>query len=271
MMGHLGHPRPQIVKLVLAASAVGLVTVAIPAGAASAATIADTASATVTLDAPGSLQLDQFDPALGTLTSVQVSITATALVQVCIENASAQAGATAGGTSTGTLDAGFPGGAARAVATAQATGAAATLTASNGTANCTTGFDAAAGRFPAAVSAGDVTFFQQSNQATNSATLSAPSQLSPFIGTGTVAVSYTASNDTELVLPAEWQNTAVAQGQLQATVTYTYTVPGPGIPPTGSDSDRTLEIAAITVAAGVAAVGIAWRRRSARLTTGEGL
>ena len=156
----------------LAAATVISVVGALPAGVASAATLVDTASATVTLDAPGTLALDQFNPALGTLTSVQVSITATALVQVCIENTSAQAGATAGGTASGTLDAAFPGGAARTVATAQATGAAATLTASNGTANCTAGFDTATARFAAPVSAADVTFFQQSNQATNSATLS---------------------------------------------------------------------------------------------------
>jgi LPXTG-motif cell wall-anchored protein len=271
MMGFVGHPRRRIVGPPLAAVAVALVIVAIPAGTASAATLVDTASATVTLDAPGTLQLDQFNPALGTLTSVQVSITATALVQVCIENASAQAGATAGGTASGTLDAAFPGGAARTVATAQATGAAASLTASNGTANCTAGFDAATARFAAPVSAADVTFFQQSNQATNSATLSSSSQLTPFIGTGTVAVSYTAQNDTELVLPAQWQNTAVAQGQLQATVTYTYTVPGAQIPGTGSDNYRTVTIAGIAVLAGVAAVLISKRRRSARISGEEGL
>jgi LPXTG-motif cell wall-anchored protein len=242
--------------------------VALPAGAASAATLADTASATITLDAPGTLQLDQFDPALGTLTGVQVSITATALVQVCIENTSVQASATAGGTATGTLDAAFPGGAARAVATAQATGALATLTASNGTANCNAGLDTAMGRFAAPVSSSDVTFFQQSNQATNSATLIASAQLSPFIGTGTVAVSYTAQNGTDLVLPAEWQNAAVAQGQLQATVTYTYTVPGGQIPRTGSDNDRTVAIAGLIVLAGVAAVLIANRRRG-RVTVEE--
>jgi hypothetical protein len=269
MMGFVAHPRRGMIGRPLAAVAVALIVVGIPAGTASAATLVDTASATVTLDAPGTLALDQFNPALGTLTSVQVSITATALVQVCIENASAQAGATAGGTASGTLDAAFPGGAARTVATAQATGAAATLTASNGTANCTAGFDTATARFAAPVSAADVTFFQQSNQATNSATLSTSTQLAPFIGTGTVAVSYTAQNDTELVLPAQWQNTAVAQGQLQASVTYTYTVPGAVIPGTGSNSDRTTTIAIVTVAAGVAAVLIAKRWRTSQLASEE--
>ena len=272
MMGCVGHSNRGIVARAVAAITVGLIAVAIPAGTTLAATSTDTASATVTLDAPGTLALDQFNPSLGTLTSVQVSITATALVQVCIENASAQAGATAGGTASGTLDASFPGAAARTVATAQATGAAATLAASNGTANCTAGFDTSAARFHAPVSAPDATFFQQSNTASNSATLTGSAQLAPFIGTGTVAVSYTAQNDTELVLPAEWQNTAVAQGQLQATVTYTYTVPGAGIPPTGSDNSRTLTIAAgMIVVAGAGAVLIATRRRSARIATEEAL
>jgi hypothetical protein len=271
MMGRGADPGRRTAARTAAAVVVVLTTVAVPAGTTSAATVSDTASATVTLDAPGTLLLDQFNPALGNLTSVQVSITATALVQVCIENTSAEAGATAGGTATGTLDAAFPGGAARSDVTAQATGAATTLTAGNGTANCSAGFDNAVGRFAAPVSSADVTFFQQSDQATNSASLSASAQLSPFIGTGTVAVSYTAQNDTELVLPVEWQNTAVAQGQLEASVTYTYTVPDAGIPPTGRDSDRTLTIAAMAVLAGIVAVLIGKRRRPTRLAAGERL
>ena len=92
-MGRGAHPSRGNAARLLAAVAVALISVAIPAGTASAATLVDTASATVTLDAPGTLALDQFNPTLGTLTSVQVSITATALVQVCIENTSAQTGA----------------------------------------------------------------------------------------------------------------------------------------------------------------------------------
>ncbi|HUG00215.1 MAG TPA: choice-of-anchor E domain-containing protein, partial [Ilumatobacter sp.] len=247
-------------QTLLAASVVAGVA-ALPSGVGSAATVSDSASTTVTLDAPGTLPLDQFNPALGTLMSVQLSVTADALVQVCIENTSAQSAATAGSAASGTLDASFPGSSARAVATAQANGAAATLTASNGTDNCAGGFDTAAGRFPAPVSAGDVTYFEHSIQATNSATLSDSAQLAPFIGTGTVAVSYTTQNDTELVVPAEWQNTAVARGQLQASVTYTYVEPGGDIPATGNSSYRTATIAIIAVLVGVAALLLAKRRR----------
>jgi hypothetical protein len=270
-MGRMRKPGRRLVARAAVAVAVVSTAIAIPAGATSAATLSDTASATVTLDGPGMLLLDQFDPALGTLTSAQVSITATALVQVCIENTSTQAGATAGGTATGTLDAAFPGGAARTDVTTEATDAASTLTASNGTANCDAGFDTAAGRFGVPVSAADVTFFQQSNQATNTTTLSASTQLSAFIGNGTVAVSYTSQNDTELLLPAEWQNTAVAQGRLEATVTYTYTVPGAGIPPTGSDSDRTVTIAGTAILAGVVALLMAKRWSTTRPASGERL
>ena len=87
--------------------------------------------------------------------------------------------------------------------------------------------------------------------------------MAAFIGTGTVAVSHTAQNDTELVLPAEWQNTAVAQGQLQASVTYTYTVPGSQIPGTGSSSYRTVTIAVVALAVGVGVLLFArhWRTR----------
>ena len=257
--------RRRTAQQLIVAAALGAVLGALPSSVGSAATVSDSASATVTLDAPGTLPLDQFNPALGTLTSVQVSITTSALVQVCIENTSAQSEAIAGGTASGTLDAAFPGAAARAVATAEATGAQTTLAASNGTANCTAGFDATAGRFPGPVSAGDVTFFQQSNQGTNTATLTTSVQLAPYTGTGTVNVSYTAQNDTDLVLPAEWQNTAVAQGHLQASVTYTYTVAGGEIPRTGGSSYPLVTIAMIVVAVGIGTVLFArhWRTRRA--------
>ena len=73
------------------------------------------------------------------------------------------------------------------------------------------------------------------------------------------------AGDTELVLPAEWDNLAVAQGQLQATVTYTYTPAtdlGPQLPGTGSDSNRIVTIAVITLLLGLTAVLAAkrWRR-----------
>lgn len=251
-----------------ACAAAVLFAVALPVGTASAATVSDTASVTVTLDAAGTLPLDQFNPTLGTLTRVQVSVTTNALVQVCIENTSPQAVAVGGGTSEGSLDAAFPGSVARAIASAEATGAPTTLAASDGTADCSAGFDTTAGRFAAPVIATDATFFQQTHVATNSATLTSSGQMSPYIGTGSVAVGYTPLNDTELVFPAEWQSTAVAQGQLQATVTYTYTPTGRQIPGTGSDTDRTVTIAGAIVLTGVAATLVARRRRSARLAAG---
>lgn len=261
MVGRTSQRRRRAgLRLVVAASTVAVVG-ALPAGTAAAATLTDTASATVTLDTPGTLALDQFNPALGTLTGVQLSVTVDALVQVCIENTGAESAAVAGGTASGTLDAAFPGGAARAVATAAADGAAATLAAGDGTGHCTAGFDASAGRFSTPVSAGDVTFFEHAAQDTNSAALSG-AQLAPFVGVGTVAVSYTASHDTDLSVPADWQNTAVAQGRLQAAVTYTYVVAGAEIPATGGSTARTVTVAIAAVSVGVAAVLIAKRWRA---------
>jgi hypothetical protein len=83
----------------------------VPTGAASAATLSDSASAVVSLDSPGAITLDAFDPALGTLSSVQVSLSADVVVQACVENTGAEAGTLAAGSALGSLAAQFPGGA----------------------------------------------------------------------------------------------------------------------------------------------------------------
>jgi LPXTG-motif cell wall-anchored protein len=258
---HPVHPRR-----IAAAALTALAATALPSGVGSAATVGDTASADITLDAPGTLTLDAFDPALGTLTAVQMSLRVDVEVQACIENTSATAGSMAGGTATGSLDATFPGGANATVATVEASLDPVQLAASNGTSDCAAGFDDATGRFPDQVTATDTVFFEDDDLTLRAATLTGPSAVAPFIGTGTIAVTFTPNSDTELVLPAEWDNLAAAQGALQATITYTYTPAadlGPQLPGTGSNSNRIVTIATIAVLIGITAILAArrWRPR----------
>jgi LPXTG-motif cell wall-anchored protein len=251
---------------VAAAGCLTLIVLLAPSGVGSAATVSDTSSATVTLDSPGTVTLDGFDPDLGTLTAVQVTLRADLLVQVCIENTGPSEASMAAGTATATLDATFPGGANRTVATVDAATGSVQLDPSNGTADCAAGYDDATGRFPDQVTAADTVFFERADLTTRTATLTGSTALAPFIGDGTIAVTFAPASDTELVLPAEWDNLAVAQGQLQALVTYTYTPAtdlGPQLPGTGSNSNRIVTIAVITLLVGLTAVLAAkrWRPR----------
>jgi LPXTG-motif cell wall-anchored protein len=260
-----GRPTQRVhARRFAAALLVSLSASLVPSGIGSAATVADTARADITLDAPGTLTLEAFDPDLGTLTAVQMSLRVDVEVQACIENTTPTAGSMAGGTATGRLDATFPGGANATVATVEASVDPVQLAASNGTADCVAGFDDATGRFPDEVTAADTVFFEEDDLTFRSGTLSGSSAVSPFIGTGTINVTFTPTSDTELVLPAEWDNLAAAQGTLQATVTYTYSPSlGPQLPGTGSNNNRIVTIAAIAVLLGITAVLAArrWRPR----------
>ena len=141
---------------------------------------------------------------------------------------------------------------------------------SDGTADCDAEFDADAGRFPQVVEADDVTYFQDSGEASNVATLTAESDMAPYVGTGTVSVAYTPGSDTELALPAQWDTVAVAQGQVVADVAYTYTpgaAPGPGLAFTGANTIPIVITALVALLLGSAALLVAKRLRG-RHTTG---
>ena len=190
------------------------------------------------------------------------------LVQVCIENTGQAPAPIGAGTATASLTAEFPDGANRTVADVDATVAATNLAASNGTADCAGGYNATTGRFPAAVAAGDTTYAQATDQTTNTSTLTTTAAMAPFNRAGTVTVAYTPASDTELAVPAAWDNLSVAQGQLEARVTYTYTPAattatggGGSLPFTGSTGGRIAILAVITVLAGITAVLIAKHRR----------
>ena len=265
------------------AAAIVFVATLIPSGTGSAATVSDTDSATVTLDSPGSLTVDAFDPALGTLTSVEVSLSVEALVQVCVENTGAAAGSLAAGASRGVSPPSSPAVPVRRppLPTLRRVPQ---LAPSNGAADCANGYDGAAGRFPGGVTAADTVFAQGSDQSTGAATLTDSAAMAPFIGTGTVAVTFTPASDTDLDVPSQWDSVVVGQGQLQASVTYTYTPgtgggagggggggggtpttaapPGTALPVTGTSSYPVAVIAAVAVVAGLGVLVAARRWRA---------
>jgi hypothetical protein len=259
------HPVRRLTRQILFA---GFVAVAflVPVDPAWAANSQHSANATVTLDSPGSVKVDAFDPALGSLTAVELSQQVDVLVQACIENR-ASAPASADGSATAVLDASFPGDLAAADATALAKITSTRLAASNGSADCVNGFDRSAGRFTSDVRAGDTTFVQKQEHASASARITDPTELARFIGAGTVDISYTSSNDTKLAFPENWDNVSVAQGHIAAEVTYIYTPSsGPGnggLPPTGTSIGLATVIAGLAaVALGVALLIIARIRRT---------
>ena len=252
-------------RLVIAAViATALLVVASPE-VAWGATIDQQVTRDVTLDAPGTATIEAFDPAQGTLTQVSITIEVGVLVQACVENRQAEVSATSGGTVSGRLAVELPAG---------------DLTAGNGSDDCTGGFAADAGRFPAPVSASDVAYAEDTGQASTTATLTASADLAPFIGTGTVTITHTPANDSELTVPAEWDAVSVATGTYEVAVTYTYT-PAPAATPrsstgssTGSVSRRTVPLSRtgasaveeVLVAAGLLVLGatvvvLASRRR----------
>jgi hypothetical protein len=182
----------------------------------------DSFSATVDLDAPGSGTLDAFDPSLGTLIQVDYTVTTDVLIQVCSENLSTESGTTTGGPASGQLSVTFPAGVVTtsAVDTALPT---TSLPASNGSDDCLAGFDDGSRTFPSDVSSSDVAFLSTTDPASASGSITDPGGLAPFIGPGTVSLSWTSSSNADILQPSEWDIWFVAQGELDVTVTYLYT------------------------------------------------
>jgi hypothetical protein len=205
-----------------AALAGGLLTLFIPPATAVAATIDHQVAVDVTLDTPGTSTVAAFDPALGTLTQVDLTIDVDVLVQACIEHRQ-EATPTVSGSLTGSLDVAVPTGANPTTAAADAVVPDTTLEIANGTDDCTAGFDPAAGLFPAPVTAPDTAYTEQTDTATTTQTLTDQSAMAPFVGPGTVTITHTPQSDSTLAVPAEWDALSVAVGSYQVEVTYTYT------------------------------------------------
>ena len=200
-MGRSAHRMPR--RRILAAALVALAPLVLPSQVAAQSTLTETdsESATVTLDAPGTVTLDAFDPTLGVLTAVTVSLRVEVLVQNCIENTSSDAASMVAGSATASLDAEFPGGANPTEAAVDASVPSTDLAPSNGGNDCAGGFDEAAGRFPASVTAGDTVYFEQTDQADSTDTLTDSDEMAPFIGSETIEVAYTPQSDTALHPP----------------------------------------------------------------------
>jgi LPXTG-motif cell wall-anchored protein len=211
-----------------------------PGDVASAAPLqlGDSFSATVDLDSPGSGTLDAFDPSLGTLIQVDYTVATDVLIQVCSENLSTEAGATTGGPASGQLSVTYPAGVVTtsAVNTALPT---TNLSASNGSTDCLGGFDAGSRTFPSSVSSSDVAFLSTTDPSSASGSITDAAGLAPFVGPGTVAVTWTSASNADITQPSEWDIWFVAQGELEVTVTYVYT----------SGSSTTTTVAATTTTA----------------------
>jgi hypothetical protein len=177
----------------------------------------------------------------------------------------------AAGSATASLDVELPTGDNSTVATIDESIDPIRLAAGNGTDDCADGYDEETSQFPDDVTASDAAYFEQTDSATTTETLTGQTAVAPFIGSGDVTLSYTPESDTELALPAEWDNLAVAQGQIEARVTYTYT-PSTDLPDTGSNINRIIIIATIAVLIGVNAVLAArrWRPRHTPPTSNRG-
>jgi hypothetical protein len=210
------------VRWLAAGLAGGFVTLFLPPGTAGAATIDHVVAVDVTLDSPGTSTVAAFDPALGTLTQVDLTIDVEVLVQACIENRQ-EATPTVTGSLTGSLGVTVPPGADPTNATATADIPDTTLALTNGTDDCTAGFDPDTGLFPAPVAAPDAAYAEQADMTTTTGTLTGQSAIDPFVGPGTVTIAHTPTSDSELAVPAEWDAVSVAVGSLQVEVTYTYT------------------------------------------------
>jgi hypothetical protein len=277
-----GHAARTSRRALLVAVTAPLLASLLAPGVAAAATIDHQVALDVTLDTPGTSTFDAFDPALGTLTQVSVTITVDVLVQACIENGQADLGAPATGTATGSLAVEVPTGANTTTATATATLPGTNLEPANGTDDCAAGFADDTSTFPVPVTASDVGYAEDTGAATNTQTLTG-SAVQAFVGTGTVTVAHTPDSDTELAVPPEWDAVSVAVGGYQVDVTYTYTpapapAPAPRAPTAGSGSgsgslsstgtlaDRAVLAAAVLIVAGATAVVISRRRRGQQPT-----
>jgi hypothetical protein len=242
-------------------------------GVAAAETIDEQVALDVSLDTAGTSTIDAFDPALGTLTQVDVTITVDVLVQACVEN-QLETPSPATGTATGSLAVEIPTGANTTTATATATLPSDPVSGADGSADCADGLDDT-NTFPAPVTALDAAYAENAGTATLTETLTGAA-LQAFVGTGTVTVAHTPTSDSELAVPDAWEAVAVGVGSYQVDVTYTYTpaagapAPTPGSPgtaggdlsSTGTYAARALLVAAVLLIAGIAVVIIAKRRRA---------
>ncbi len=206
---------------VLGVGVVAAASMAIGAGNAAAASTSDTFSTTVDNNGPGTGSVAQFNPALGTLTSVDWSVSTDALAQVCIENLSQESPTSTGGTAGSALTVTFPG-ATTTTSTATVPVPSTLVPPSNGVDDCLNGYDFTAAKFTSPVSAPDVLYGSTTAPQMATGNITDSGQMATFTGNGSVNFGYNLSSNASILNPSEWDITFIAEGSVRVTVTYNY-------------------------------------------------
>lgn len=183
------------------------------------------------LDASGTGEFDQFDPSLGTLTSISITAEVEMSFDVCVTNHSAESTVIPAGEATGDAVLTFAG---DIVADVAGTMPVPELTLAEGddTDDCTAFVEE--GVVPAS---DDSELTSQSGVVdTFSTTITDPAVLELYTGTGTVPFSYEPSSNAEINQPSEWTIAFLAAGAGEATIQYEYDEEGP--PPSSPPPDN---------------------------------
>ncbi|MFW6868751.1 choice-of-anchor E domain-containing protein [Nocardioides sp. CPCC 206347] len=208
---------------IAAATAAASVTVLTMGVAPASAVTGETQTVTFDLgdlDASGTGQIEQFDPALGELTSVKIEAEVTMDFAVCVTNLSEAAASVNSGNVSGAAPLTFAGD-----VIAQTSGAMAVpaveLPPNEGSDGCSAWLEAGADpNTPPAGANSSLTAGSDSD--TFSTTITDEAALAPYTGTGTVGFDYTASSASDLAQPSEWTLVFLASGAGEVNVTYTY-------------------------------------------------
>lgn len=224
------------------------------------------------LDNAGTAQLPQFDPSLGTLTSVKLEAHVTMDFAVCITNLSQNAATVNAGDVSGTANLTFAGDLVASTAGSMPVPGT-ELTANAGTDGCSAW--QSAGGDPGAQPAGTNSMLESGSSTDDwASTITDKAALKPYIGTGTVGFDYGASSASNLSQPAEWTLVFLASGTGKVDVTYAYEpggvggqapdggvdAAGSGLPDTGGPNGWLLALGGGLVVAG-GALTVTMRRR----------
>lgn len=188
------------------------------------------------LDNAGTGLFDQFDPALGTLTSITIEADVSMSFDVCLTNLSEDGDAIVvpAGSASGEAVLTFAGG---IVATASGSMPVpeTTLQPSDGGDDCSV-FEST-GTPP---STPDSELISQSGVVdTFSFTTTDPDQLAPYVGTGTVSFDWAPTSASDINQPSEWTIVFLADGDGEARITYEYTPDNPPSPPPPTSTEET--------------------------------